>query len=183
MNLYRKCTGALLGPSLLSATVGAQSWTAVTAGTLNQAGGAGYWDQLSYDGSRCNIGYIIFGMRSPSCTNGGAGSGWWSGGTGPLVSSTASYVNPGASNHPIVSNPQFALFSTINRSPASFGGRLGYTVGDSYIIGYEDLGKGDFDYQDVVIRATAVVVPEPEALCLTAGGLIAVSMMVRRRKA
>ena len=150
MNLYRKYSGALLGLSLLSATVGAQSWTAVTAGGLNQAGGAGYWDQLSYDG-----------LAMPGAT--------------PRVQSY--------SNDPIVSKPQFALFSTINRSPASFGGRLGYNVGDSYIIGYEDLGKGDFDYQDVVIRATAVVVPEPEALWLTAGGLIAVSLMVRRRKA
>ena len=96
MNLIRKSATALLGLSLVTATAGAQSWTSVAAGSLNQAGGAGYWDQLSYDGSGCNIGYIIFGIRSATCKNGGAGEGRWSGGTGALVSARASFVDPGS---------------------------------------------------------------------------------------
>ena len=142
MNLIRKSATALLGLSLVTATAGAQSWTSVAAGSLNQAGGAGYWDQLSYDGSGCYIIFVLGGFR-------GFGQGWLPTDpeyigvtdgtritkfTGP-ASYTVTYASdfslamPGYlpreqvySGGSFKTEPRFALFISYDRSSAAFSG-------------------------------------------------------------
>ena len=68
--------------------------------------------------------------------------------------------------------PQYVLFSSTDRSSAVFSGVVGYNIGDKYVIGFEDLRDGDRDYQDVVVIATAVAVPEPASIALLATGML-----------
>ena len=247
MNSIRRMAGISLAVALMATSAGAQMWQQVTAGAVNE-NGVPFWDRVSADGRGCNIGYIVFGMRSPSCINGGATAGRWVGGTGALVNPVASYVDPstpfqfasgswefkllggfrgsnngfaGAANTPpdyigvtdgvntykwtntgtfvvtfggafqmsmprflpgggqansydLLADgiPHYALFSTIDRSVNPFGGTLSHVDGDSYVIGFENNMDGDRDYQDIVVVATAVTVPEPASIALLATGLI-----------
>ena len=248
----RRMAGIALAVAMAAASAGAQTWTKVTAADVN-GNGVPFWDQASADGAGCNIGYIIFGIRSPSCTNSGYSAGRWVGGTGALVGATASFVDPNSafqfaagswkfellggfrasnngwaggintppswigvtdgttdnkwtttgtftvtygsafqlsmptsaggtppgfyqanSNSPLGldGKPHYALFSTIDRSVNPFGGMLGHVDGDSYVIGFENNMEGDRDFQDIVVIATAVTVPEPASIALLATGLL-----------
>lgn len=53
--------------------VGTGDWSSWTAANLNQAGGAGFWDNSSLDGGQCNIGYWLLGTQG-ACQNVAPGS-------------------------------------------------------------------------------------------------------------
>lgn len=244
----RRMAGIVLAVALSAASAGAQTWQPVTAGAVNE-NGVPFWDRVSADGTGCNIGYVVFGIRNPACTNGAPGAGWWVGGTAALVNAKASYVDPSTpfqfaagtwqikllggfrgSNNGFVGGgstppdyvgmidgsgtfkwttpgtfivkcttacqlsmpttlvggshqadsydlltdlvPHYALFSTIDLSINPFGGTLAHVDGDEYVVGFENNMDGDRDYNDIVVVATAVTVPEPASIALLATGLV-----------
>lgn len=74
---------ALVSPLHADVVLGSGNWYSWNTSMLkgNGGSGAGFWDNSSLDGAKCNVGYWITGTQSANCGNVAAGS---TGGPGAL---------------------------------------------------------------------------------------------------